>query len=84
MTVQTVEPWKRALIVILGLAAFGFAWFYHFAGAPWWIWAPFGVAGIVVAVLGLLGKKDYLDRELQKLSKDGPTRVADAVFNALL
>jgi hypothetical protein len=84
LSVQTVEPWKRALIVLLGLAVLGFAGFCQFAGAPWWIWVPSGIGGSVVIVLGFLGKKDYLDRELQKMSKDGPTRIADAVLNALL
>ena len=84
LSVQTVEPWKRALFVALGLAACGLAWFCLFAGAPWWIWVSFGLGGMVVVVLGLVGKKTYLERELQKMGRDGPTRIADAILNALL
>jgi hypothetical protein len=84
LTIQTVEPWKRALFALLGLGVVGFAWFCYFAGAPWWVWAPGGVGGMIVVVLGLVGRKEYLDRELQKMSKEGPTRITDAVLNALL
>jgi hypothetical protein len=82
--VQTIDTWKRAFFAILGLSICGFAWFCHFAGAPWWIWGPFGISGIVVIVIGLVGKKEYLERELQKMGKEGPTRFADAVINALI
>lgn len=84
LSVQTVDPWKRVVFIILGLAVFGFGWFCHFVGAPWWLWAPFGIGGVVFVVIGLIGKKEYLDRELQKMHKDGPTRIADAIFNSLI
>ena len=84
LTVQTVDPWKRALFVIFGLSGLGFAWSCHYAGAPWWIWAPFGGGGAAFVILGLVGKKDYLDRELQKMTKHGPTGIVDAITLALL
>ncbi len=84
LSVQTVEPWMRALFVAVGLAACGLAWVCLFAGAPWWIWVSFGLGGMGVGIVGLVGKKAYLERELQKLGRDGPTRIADAILNALL
>lgn len=84
LSVQTVDPWKRAVFVALGLAVLGLAWLCLSAEAPWWLWVPFGIGGVAVVVLGLVGKKEYLDRELQKMREEGPTSIADAVLTALL
>ena len=82
--VQTVEPWKRLLFVTLGLSIIAFAVLCYLMDAPWWIWIPFGLGGTAVVVIGTVGKKAYLARELGKLHDEGPTRVADAILNALL
>jgi hypothetical protein len=84
LSVQTVDTWKRAFFALFGLSICGFALFCHLAGAPWWISGPFGASCIGVVVIGLVGKKEYLEREIQKMGKEGPTRFADAVINALI
>ena len=83
LRVQTVESWKRILIITLGLLglAFSFLCFRH--GAPWWIWTAFALCSTIVVFCGAFGRKAYLDRELQKMKDEGPTRVLDAIINAL-
>lgn len=68
----------------MGLAVGVIAYGCYWGGAPWWIWAPFGLGAVVIVLCGLLGRKAYIDRELQKLSEDMPTRILDAIINALL
>lgn len=83
LSVQTMDPWKRAFVAAWGLPGLGLAWLGQHHGALWWFWAPCGLAGVAVLILGAVGRKSYLDRELQKLAREGPTRVLDAVLNAL-
>jgi hypothetical protein len=83
LKVQTVEPWKRVGISVMGLLVGALAYTCYRGGAPWWIWVPFGLGSIFIILCGLLGRKAYIDRELQKLTEDGPTRLLDAISNAL-
>ena len=83
LSVQTVEPWKRISIAVLGLLVGSFAAVCYRGGAPWWIWVAFGLTSAFVVLCGLSGRKAYIDRELQKLSKEGPRRILDAISNAI-
>lgn len=81
--VQTVEPWKRIVIAVMGLLVGTFAFICFRGGAPWWIWVPFGLGSAFIVLCGAFGKKAYIDRELKKMSDDGPRRILDAISNAL-
>ena len=81
--VQTVEPWKRVFVIVLGLSGGVLSFVCYRGGAPIWIWTSFGVCSLAIVLRGVLGRKAYLDRELQKLKDDGPTRILDAISNAL-
>jgi hypothetical protein len=81
--VQTVEPWKRVFVILLGLSGGVFSFVCYRGGAPIWIWTSFGLGSLAIILCGALGRKAYLDRELQKLKDDGPTRILDAISNAL-
>lgn len=81
--IQTVEPWKRVLFVALGLLCGLLPLFCYLKGAPVWIWVPFALGSVALVVLGAFGKKAYLNRELQKLGEEGPTRILDTISNAL-
>ena len=81
--VQTVEPWKRIVIAVLGLLAGTFAFVCFRGGAPWWIWVPFALGSVFIVLCGAFGKKAYIDHELKKMSDDGPSRILDAISNAL-
>jgi fatty acid desaturase len=83
LSIQTVEPWKRIAIAVLGLLAGAFAVVCYRGGAPWWIWVPFGLASVTVVLCGVFGRKAYIDRELQKLSEEWPRRILDAISNAI-
>jgi hypothetical protein len=84
LTVQTIEPWKRILFVVLGLPIAGLSFMCYRGGAPVWIWVAFALCSLVLVLCGAFGRKAYLDRELQKLRDEGPTRVLDAIVNALI
>jgi hypothetical protein len=81
--VQTVEPWKRIFITVMGLLAGAFAFVCFRGGAPWWIWVPFTLGSVFIVLCGTFGKKAYIERELKKMSDDGPSRILDAIINAL-
>src|SRR5512133_2560333 len=83
LRVQIVEPWKRAFIVFLGILAAGFAFLCYRGGAPAWFWVAAGAAAAAVILIGVFGRKAYLDRELSKLKEDAPSRILDAIGNAL-
>jgi hypothetical protein len=83
LQVQTVEPWKRIVIAVLGLLVGLFALVCYRGGAPWWIWGPFGLGSIIVILCGAFGRKAYIDRELRKMSDDLPRKILDAISNAL-
>jgi len=83
LQVQTVEPWKRILISVLGLLVGLFALMCYRGGAPWWIWVPFGLGSVMVIFCGAFGRKAYIDRELQKMSDDWPRKILDAISSAL-
>jgi hypothetical protein len=83
LRVQTVEPWKRILIMAISLLAGAFSFVCYRFGAPVWIWAAFTLCSAIILLCGAFGRKAYLDRELQKMRVDGPTRVLDAIINGL-
>lgn len=81
--VQTLEPWKRALVILVGLLAALFAFICCRGGAPLWFWALAGGCAMAIMLAGAFGRKAYLERELQKLAEDAPRRILDAITNAL-
>lgn len=83
LRVQTVEPWKRILIMAIGLLAGVFSFVCYRFGAPVWIWAALTLCSVIILLFGAFGRKAYLDRELQKMRVDGPTRILDAIINGL-
>jgi hypothetical protein len=82
--VQTVEPWKRFLIITMGLLGGAFSFLCFRLGAPVWIWAVFALCSAIVVLCGAFGRKAYLDRELQKMKSEGATRLLDAITNGLI
>jgi len=82
--VQTVEPWKRILIIAIGLLGGAFSFVCYRLGAPVWIWAAFSLCSGIIVLCGAFGRKAYLDRELKKMGGEGPTRILDAIINGLL
>jgi hypothetical protein len=84
LRVQTVEPWKRVLIMAIGVLVGAFSFMCYRFGAPEWLWAAFSLCAIIILLCGAFGRKSYLDRELQKLADDGPTRILDAIINGML
>lgn len=83
LQVQTVEPWKRLFVIAMGLLIAAFAFVCYRGGAPVWFWVALAVCSTIVILCGAFGRKAYLDRELQKMKDEGPTRVLDAIINAL-
>ena len=83
MHVQTVELWKRGLVIVIGLLAGAFSFLCYRGGAPVWFWAVAAACSSAIILVGIVGRKAYLDRELQKLTEDGPVRILDAIINAL-
>ena len=81
--VQTVEPWKRILIITMGLVGGAFSLLCFRLGAPVWIWAAFALCSAIITLCGAFGRKEYLDRELQKIKDEGPSRLLDAIINGL-
>lgn len=83
LRVQTVDSWKRILIIVMGLLGGGFTFMCYRGGAPMWVWVGFGLCSVVVVLCGVFGRKAYLDRELEKMTDEGPRRILDAISNAL-
>jgi hypothetical protein len=83
LKVQTVEPWKRMLIIGMGLLGGVFSYVCYRGHAPVWIWGGFGLCSVAIILCGAFGRKAYLDRELQKLTDDISARILDAIGNAL-
>ena len=67
----------------MGLLVGALAYTCYRGGAPWWIWVLFGLGCIFIILCGILGRKSYIDRELQKLTANGSARLLDAIINAL-
>lgn len=81
--VQTLEPWKRGIVVAIGLLTAAFAFVCYREGAPLWFWATATACALTVILAGVFGRKASLERELQKLAEDAPRRILDAISNAL-
>ncbi len=81
--VQTVGPWKRVLFIVAGLLAGLFSFVCYRGGAPVWFWVVVAACAAAVVLLGVFGRKAYLDRELRKFADDGPVRILDAIINGL-
>lgn len=81
--VQTVETWKRILIIVFGLLGGALSFVSYRAGVPVWVWVVFGTCSLTIVVCGVCGRKAYLDRELEKLTDDGSGKILDAISNAL-
>lgn len=84
LRVQTLEPWKRILIITLGLLFGAFSYLCFRLDSPWWLWAAFALGAVIIVCCGAFGRKAYLDREIQKMKDAGPTRVLDAIINAMM
>jgi hypothetical protein len=83
LRIQTLEPWKRGLVILIGLLTGAFAYISYRGGAPLWFWALAAGCAVGIILLGTFGRKTYLDRELKKLTEDAPRRMLDAISNAL-
>jgi hypothetical protein len=81
--VQTLEPWKRGVVIAIGLLAAAFAVACYRGGAPLWFWGTAAAGALTIILAGAIGRKAYLERELQKLTEDAPRRILDAISNAL-
>ena len=81
--VQTLEPWKRGMVIVIGLLAATFAFVCYRGGAPLWFLAAAAAGALAIILAGAFGRKVYLERELQKLTEDAPRRILDAISNAL-
>ncbi len=81
--VQTLEPWKRGVVIAIGLLAAAFAVVCSRGGAPLWFWASAAAGALAIILAGAFGRRVYLERELQKLTEDAPRRILDAISNAL-
>jgi len=83
LQVQTVEPWKRGVVIVIGLLAAAFALVCYRGGAPLWFWGSAVAGAMAIILAGAFGRKAYVERELQKLTQDAPRRILDAISNAL-
>lgn len=84
LRVRTVEPWKRILIISMGLLVGAFSFLCFRLEAPWWVWGPFALGASVCIFCGAFGSKAYVDHELKKMKAEGPTRVLDAIINGMI
>ena len=84
LQIQTVEPWKRIVIILIGIVFGFFALWSYQSDARIWVLILFGVCSLGIAICGAFGRKSYIDRELKKLADDGPTQVLDAIINGLV
>ena len=83
LRVQILEPWKRGVVIAIGLLAAAFAVVCYHGGAPLWFWAIAAGCALAIILAGALGRKAYLERELHKLTEDAPRRILDTISNAL-
>jgi hypothetical protein len=84
LRIQTVEPWKRIVIVTIGLLFGALSLICYLKEAPVWIWAAFGLASAIIVLCGAFGRKAYLVRELKKLKDEAPSAILDAIVNGLI
>jgi hypothetical protein len=78
--VQTVSPWMRRFVVLIGVSGIGVGATIYFADAPWWAAMMFIALGLAAIVIGIVGKKKHLEAELRRL----PTGVADGILSGIL
>lgn len=64
LRVQTVEPWKRILCLVLGAASLLASWLAQQAGADLWIVLLLGAVGVVCMFIGTFGRKKTIDSVL--------------------
>jgi hypothetical protein len=84
LKVQTVAPWTRAFFVLIGICVVGIAVIIFAAAAPWWISLAFAVSGLAIILLGIFGRKRYLEAELRHLPAGIADGVISGIFNALI
>lgn len=76
LRVQTVEPWKRIVAIVVGAFFIGFAvWALRADFSPWAV-VSFGLLGAICASVGIMGWKKPVEAVLEV--------TADVVFQRLI
>src|SRR5438093_9911098 len=68
--VQTVEPWKRILIVTMGLVGGAFSFLCFRLGAPVWIWAAFALCSAIIATRPFFGQSKSSFHQMPEQCRD--------------
>jgi hypothetical protein len=79
LRIQTVEPWKRAVCVLVGLALGGLALWSHSQNFNVWLTLFFASLAVFSALAGALGWKRPVDVILEATAEVLFRRVLDAL-----
>jgi len=83
LKIQTGIPAVRIVLVIFGLLCALSSYLVVHNGIPWYILAITVTCSAVFLWAGILGSRQYIEKEMKKLGQELPTRILDSIINAL-
>jgi len=83
LRVHTVSPWKRAVVILVGLAFAGFGLFGYLKWDSVAGLVIFGALGLTVGLIGGFGTRSQLDQILRSIDASVTDSILDAIIDAL-
>jgi hypothetical protein len=84
LRVQTVEPWKRIVLVALGLGMGGLAAFCFMHEEGRWFGALFGIGSLIMVWCGIRGSKKEVESLLKSFADSAADNAASRLLEGLL